>query len=100
MVPRCARRDDGSILTPACTKGIQSGLVVNQGSTNAQYQGQGTINGAGAYKFMLWARDLDPGDDDTFRIKIWYEDGGEIVVYDNGFDQAIGGGNIKVHQAE
>ena len=51
-------------------------------------------------KFMIWAKDLDPGGDDTFRIKIWYEDGGnEVLVYDNGFDQAIGGGNIKIHAA-
>ena len=35
---------------------------------------------------------------DTFRIKIWWEDeAGEHVVYDNGMDQAIGGGNIVVH---
>ena len=46
---------------------------------------------------MIWARDLDPDGDDAFRIKIWYEDGGEIVVYDNGFDQLIGGGNIAIH---
>jgi len=37
--------------------------------------------------------------EDTFRIRIWYEDGGdEIVAYDNGMDQAIGGGNIVVHK--
>ena len=47
------------------------------------------------YKFMIWAGDGEP---DTFRIKIWYEDGDEVVVYDNGFDQAIGAGNIKVHK--
>jgi hypothetical protein len=76
-------------------------LVVNQGGSNAQYKGVGTVNGAGAYKFMLWAKDLDPDAADTFRIKIWYEDGDrEIVVYDNGFDQAIGRGNIKVHKAK
>ena len=43
---------------------------------------------------MLWTGDYDT---DTFRIKIWYEDGGEIVVYDNGMDQAIGGGSIVIH---
>ncbi len=71
-------------------------LVVNQSDSNAQYKGQGTINGEGDYKFMLWAGDDEP---DTFRIKIWYEDevGNETAVYDNGFDQAIGGGNIVVH---
>ncbi len=38
---------------------------------------------------MIWAKDRDPDADDTFRIKIWYEDGGEVVVYDNGFDQGL-----------
>ena len=71
-------------------------LVVNQGSSNAQFKGSGTINGEGSYKFMLWAKDGDP---DTFRIKIWEEvDGVEIVVYDNGFDQSLGGGSIVVHK--
>jgi parallel beta-helix repeat protein len=75
-------------------------LVVNQGGTNAQFFGDGTINGASPpngqnYKFMIWAGDHSP---DTFRIKIWYEDGsGEHVVYDNGVQQAIGGGSIVVH---
>ena len=77
-------------------------LVVNQGGTNAQYKGSGTINGDAAptgnlYKFMIWAKDNDPVYGDTFRIKIWYDDGGEIVIYDNGFNQSIGGGNIKIH---
>ena len=79
-------------------------LVVNQGGTNAQFKGSGTINGDLApngeeYKFMLWAKDLDPGGDDTFRIRIWYEEGNEIDVYDNGFDQDIVG-NIKVHDGK
>jgi hypothetical protein len=48
---------------------------------------------------MLWAKDDDPGYGDTFRIRIWEEDnvGNETDVYDNGFDQAIGGGSIVVH---
>jgi hypothetical protein len=34
---------------------------------------------------------------DTFRIKIWAEDElGEPVVYDNGMDQAIGGGSVVI----
>jgi len=75
-------------------------LVVNQGGTNAQFRGSGTVNGAldlngNPYKFMLWAGDGSP---DTFRIKIWSElDGVETVVYDNGFDQEIGGGSIVIH---
>ena len=74
-------------------------LVVNQGGENAQFKGAGTINGSGAYQFMLWAGDHDSGD--TFRIKIWEDSGsGELVVYDNGFDQMIGGGNIIVHDGK
>jgi hypothetical protein len=44
----------------------------------------------------LWDGDGSP---DTFRIRIWCEaaDGTENVVYDNGFNQAIGGGSIVVH---
>jgi hypothetical protein len=70
-------------------------LVVT-GSNYARFKGIGTINGSGEYKFMLWAGDNDP---DTFRIKIWEEDneGSEFDVYDNGFDQAIGGGSIVIH---
>ncbi len=65
-------------------------------SNYARFKGTGTINGAGEYKFHLWAGDADP---DTFRIKIWTEDefGIETVKYDNGFDQAIDGGSIVIH---
>ena len=75
-------------------------LVVNQGGANAQFKGAGTINGevdgnGNPFKFQLWAGD---GELDTFRIKIWSEvEGVETTVYDNGFDQPIGGGNIIVH---
>jgi hypothetical protein len=36
---------------------------------------------------------------DTFRIKIWEADEfeNETVIYDNGFDQEIGGGSIVIH---
>jgi hypothetical protein len=74
-------------------------LVVT-GSNYAKFKGSGTINGELApngemYKFMIWAGD---DDSDTFRIKIWYEQGGgEMVVYDNGFDQELGGGSIVIH---
>ncbi len=80
-------------------------LVVNQAGANAQYKGSGTINGDLApngelYQFMLWGGDgIGDNGEDTFRIKIWYEVGDmEVVIYDNGFDQPIGGGNIKVHK--
>jgi uncharacterized repeat protein (TIGR01451 family) len=71
-------------------------LVVT-GSDYAMFKGVGTINGEGEYKFRIWAGDADP---DTFRIKIWEEDeltAEETVIYDNGFDQAIGGGSIVIH---
>jgi hypothetical protein len=70
-------------------------LVVT-GSDYAMFKGVGTINGMGEYKFRLWAG----GDLDTFRIRIWEEDEASAVetdVYDNGVDQAIGGGSIVVH---
>jgi hypothetical protein len=75
-------------------------LVVNQAGTNAQYKGDGTINGDVSpsgenYKFMIWATD---DSDDTFRIRIWWEDEDEeeVDIYDCG-DTLLGGGNIKVH---
>lgn len=75
-------------------------LVVNKSLSRAQYKGQGTIGGSLApngayYKFMIWATDANP---DTFRIKIWWEDGtGEQLIYDNSSEQIIGGGSIVVH---
>ncbi|MFC2053000.1 PKD domain-containing protein [Chloroflexota bacterium] len=72
-------------------------LVVT-GSDYAKFKGTGTINGEGEYKFMLWAGDDYP---DTFRIKIWYEVGDtEVILYDNGMDQKIGGGNIVIHTSQ
>ena len=79
-------------------------LVVNQGGTNAQFKGSGTINGEPApngelYRFTIWAKDDAPDTGDTFRIRIWYEAGDEeIEVYDNGFDQTLGGGKIQIHE--
>lgn len=70
-------------------------LVVNQAGTNAQFKGTGTINGSGNYGFMLWAVDGSP---DKFRIRIWEEIASvEVDVYDNGFNQPIGGGSIVIH---
>jgi len=57
----------------------------------AIYRGEGTINGQGSYMFMLWAVDDSP---DTFRIQIWDDNG---IIYDNGMDQAVDGGNIVIH---
>jgi hypothetical protein len=75
-------------------------LIVSQAGTAAQFRGEGLIGGDSApngepWRFMVWAVDGEP---DTFRIRIWWEDNGaEIVVYDNGFGQPIGGGAIAVH---
>ncbi len=75
-------------------------LVVDEAGTSAEFLGSGTINGAldpngQDYRFMLWAGDGNP---DTFRIKIWWEDGGaEVVIFDNGFGQEINGGSIVIH---
>jgi hypothetical protein len=58
----------------------------------AQFKGEGTINGGGSYKFMISADDDSP---DTFRIQIFDDNG---TVYDNGSQQSLSGGSIKVHQ--
>lgn len=78
----------------------------------AVYKGTGTINGAGEFKFILFAIDADvnPNDshtDDTFRIKIFTEDefGAENIRYDNQIGAAenadpttvLGGGSIQIH---
>jgi outer membrane protein assembly factor BamB len=70
----------------------------------AQYKGTGTINGAGSYKFMLSAVDgnLKGTGPDTFRMKIWDDNG---VVYDNSVGtpdtaaptMTLGGGSIVIH---
>lgn len=74
-------------------------LVVT-GSNYARFKGVGTINGEGAYNFMLWAGDnTGPEGLDTFRIRIWAEEEVSAVetdVYDNGMDQQIAGGSIKI----
>jgi titin len=75
----------------------------------AQFKGDGTINGAGNYGFMLTAIDaaLTPStDEDLFCIKIWDKYNGEAIVYDNQMGDsddadpttAIGGGSIVVHK--
>jgi hypothetical protein len=71
----------------------------------AQYRGSGTINGGGAYSFLLTAVDGDitGGKTDRFRIMIWGDSG---LVYDNkrgedpidGKTTELGGGNIAIHK--
>lgn len=73
--------------------------------SKAIYKGEGTINGAGNYGFMLSAIDGSKGNPDKFRIKIWNND---AIVYDNQVsidktDNAdptteIAGGSIVVHK--
>jgi PKD repeat protein len=73
--------------------------------TKAMYKGEGTVNGDGAYGFMISAIDGDSKDNpDMFRIKIW-DLATDAIVYDNQMGSTedadpttvIGGGNIKVH---
>ncbi|MGD8792726.1 MAG: PKD domain-containing protein [Anaerolineae bacterium] len=81
-------------------------LVVNRGGSWARFKGSGLVNGnldpnGNEHRFMLWAGDgAISGDPDTFRIKIWEEDasGVEHIIYDNGFDQPIGGGSIHIQR--
>lgn len=81
-------------------------LVVS--GARAQYKGQGTINGAGSYSFILTANDgqLNGGGGvDRFRIKIW-DSGTGSIIYDNqiGDDDSaaltttLGGGSIVIHK--
>jgi hypothetical protein len=46
-------------------------------------KGEGTINGAGNYGFMLSAIDGSKGIPDKFRIKILDKNNGDAPVYDN-----------------
>jgi len=75
--------------------------------SKAKFKGDGTINGAGNYGFMLTAADSalpGGGESDTFRIKIWDKDNGDVVVYDNQMGAeddadtttALGGGSIVI----
>jgi hypothetical protein len=74
----------------------------------AQYKGDGTVNGGGAYGFLLTAIDgavAGGGAADRFRIKVWEKSTG-IVVYDNqrgaaddsDATTALGGGSIVIHK--
>jgi hypothetical protein len=76
-------------------------LVVNGGSGRAQYKGEGRVNGAGSYGFILTALD---GSSDKLRIKIW-DTSTNVIVYDNqmGKDDTgndateLSGGTIIIH---
>ena len=70
--------------------------LLNTGSDYIKFMGTGTINGEGEYKFQIWAGESEP---DSEGIRIWTEDefGVETDVYDNGFNQEIGGNSIVIH---
>lgn len=81
-------------------------LVVS--GAKARFRGAGTINGISGYEFELTAWDGQAGsgsDVDKFRIKIWSQNQGIGVVYDNMLGAqdgdipttALGGGNITIH---
>jgi len=81
--------------------------LVITGSDCAKFKGEGVVDGSSdEHGFMLTACDNgEPGENDTFRIKIWKKSG-ETLVYDNMFGTGddsytgtmIGGGNIQIHQ--
>lgn len=75
-----------------------------------RYRGTGTINGAGSFGFELTAWDGDTpgggGGPDRYRLKIWDQNRGNALLYDNqmnaedGADPttALGGGSIVIHK--
>jgi hypothetical protein len=74
-------------------------------TNQAQYQGSGTINGAGNYGFLVTALDGGGHGADLFRLKIWDKNNHNAVVYDTQPGAAttaapttpLGGGRIQVH---
>jgi len=74
--------------------------------SSARYKGEGTVNGAGRYGFMLTAVDGGSGvGADAFRIKIW-DAVTSAGLYDNKLGAAadsddataLGGGSIVIHR--
>ncbi|MDI6033542.1 T9SS type A sorting domain-containing protein, partial [Flavobacterium sp. LB2P84] len=87
-----------------------TGMSLVIAGAQAIYKGQGTINGAAGYSFMVSAIDGDKkstGVTDKFRIKIWNTLNG-VIVYDNqtgaadnaDATTAIGGGSIVIHEVK
>jgi hypothetical protein len=75
-------------------------------TNQAQYQGSGTINGAGNYGFLVTALDNGGGSTpDDFRLQIWDKNNNNAVVYDTQPGASVtaapttplGGGRIQVH---
>jgi hypothetical protein len=77
-------------------------LVVN--GNVAQFQGSGTINGAGNYGFRVTVLDGGQGQS-KIRIQVWDKSRGNAVLFDTQLGAAetalpttpLGGGNITVH---
>jgi hypothetical protein len=83
--------------------------LVISGGFKAQYKGHGTVNGVAGYGFILTAIDgtqQGSGGQDKFRIKIYNENQGNAVIYDNNIGNSDsvdpttvpGGGNIVIHK--
>lgn len=88
--------------------------VLSVAGSRAQYQGSGTLNGRGDYKFLLTALDGSASKalrDSRFRLKVWHVDArskAEVVDYDNlaipralaaaGDGSVIGGGGIVIRR--
>jgi hypothetical protein len=78
-------------------------LVIS--GSQAQYQGSGTLNGAGSYGFLVTAQDNGGHGADLIRIQIWDRSHGNAVVYDTqpgaptsaAPTTPLGGGRIQVH---
>jgi hypothetical protein len=76
----------------------------------AKFKGEGTLNGAGRYGFLLSATDgQTKGAVDKLRIRIWDKNKGDVVIYDNNLyntgDNAdpatpISSGSIVVQEAK
>jgi hypothetical protein len=74
-------------------------------TNQAQYQGSGTLNGAGNYGFLVTALDNGGSTPDKFRLKIWDKNNNNAVIYDTqpgapttaAPTMPLGGGRIQVH---
>jgi len=68
-------------------------LVIDQDAMTAQFKGQGMLNGTGNYHFWVWVTDSEI---DTFRIKIWEENGD--LLYDTFIKLPLRGGSVIIHE--
>ena len=72
--------------------GDMTWLVVS--STNAKFQGEGTINGESLYTFRVLAKEGEP---DEFTIRIWEGTDTEADPIYQAIHAQLGGGNIIIH---